>query len=163
MFLRDDLAGQLDVLSLVRKLVRVTDVPVIAAGGIVDATGVRSAMAAGATAVQAGTAFLCCNEATTSAIHRAALAETPHRKTGITRLFTGRPAQSLINRLMVDLADQESLEPAFPLAANAQAPLRSAAERAGRSEFSPLWCGTRVDGVRSLPAAEVICLLAAGL
>ena len=113
--------------------------------------------------MQAGTAFLGCTEATTSAVHRAALAETPHRKTRITRLFTGRPAQGLINRLMVDLAGQESLAPAFPLAANALAPLRSVAERAGSSDFSPLWCGTRVDGVRSVPAADVIRLLAGGL
>ena len=163
MFLRDDMAGQLDTLSLVRSLVGATDVPVIAAGGIVDAAGARAAIAAGACAVQAGTAFLGCTEATTSAVHRAALAETPHRKTRITRLFTGRPAQGLINRLMVDLAGQESLTPAFPLAANALAPLRSVAERAGSSDFSPLWCGTRVDGVRSVPAADVIRLLAGGL
>ncbi len=163
MFLRDDMAGQLDTLSLVRSLVGATNVPVVAAGGIVDAAGVRSAIAAGACAVQAGTAFLGCTEATTSAVHRAALAETPHRKTRITRLFTGRPAQGLINRLMVDLAGQESLAPAFPLAANALAPLRSVAERAGSSDFSPLWCGTRVDGVRSVPAADVIRLLAGGL
>lgn len=163
MFLRDDLDGQLDTLSLVRNLVRATYVPVIAAGGIVDAAGTRAAIAAGASAVQAGTAFLCCTEANSSAVHRAALAETPPRKTRITRLFTGRPAQGLINRLMIDLADQETLAPAFPLAANALAPLRSAAERAGRPDFSPLWCGTRVDGVRSVPAAEVIRSLAAGL
>jgi len=163
MFLREDLAGQLDTLSLVHGLVRATDVPVIAAGGIVDAAGVRAAIAAGACAVQAGTAFLGCTEATTSAVHRAALADTPHRKTGITRLFTGRPAQGLINRLMVDLAGQESLAPAFPLAANALVPLRSVAEQAGSSDFSPLWCGTRVDGVRSVPAADVIRSLAGGL
>lgn len=163
MFLREDLAGQLDTLSLVHGLVRATDVPVIAAGGIVDAAGVRAAIAAGACAVQAGTAFLGCTEATTSAVHRAALAERPHRKTRISRLFTGRPAQGLINRLMVDLAGKESLAPAFPLAANALAPLRSVAERAGSPDFSPMWCGTRVDGVRSVPAADVIRLLAGGL
>jgi len=163
MFLRDDLSGQLDMLSLVRNLVRVTDVPVIAAGGIVDAESVRAAMDAGASAVQAGTAFLCCDEATTSAVHRAAIAEKPFRRTRITRLFTGRPAQGLINRLMIDLADQEALAPAFPLAANALAPLRLAAERTGSPDFSPLWCGTRVDGARRVPAAEVIRSLAAGL
>lgn len=162
MFLRDDLVGQLDLLSLVRSLVRVTDVPVIAAGGIVDAVSVRAAINAGACAVQAGTAFLCCDEANTSAVHRAAIAETPHRGTRITRLFTGRPAQGLINRLMIDLADQEAVAPAFPLAANALAPLRSAAERAGSPDFSPLWCGTRVDGARNGSAAEIIRSLAAG-
>ncbi len=163
MFLRDDLLGQRDALSLVRSLVEVTDVPVIAAGGIVDSASVTAAMEAGASAVQAGTAFLCCDEATTSVLHRAALAETPRRTTRITRLFTGRPAQGLINRLMVELADQEALAPAFPLAANALAPLRAAAEQTGSTDFSPLWCGRRVDGARSVSAAEVIRSLAAGL
>ena len=163
MFLRDDLSGQTDTLSLVRALVERTQVPIIAAGGIVDAAAVCAALSAGAAAVQAGTAFLCCDEATTSAVHRAALARRPIPQTRLTRLFSGRLARGLVNRLMQELAEDESLAPAFPLASGVLAPLRAAAERAGRDDFTPLWCGTRAEGIRAVSAQAVIHALADGI
>ena len=58
MFLTEDLSTQMGTLALVRQLVQAVRVPVIAAGGIADAAGVRAALALGATAVQVGTAYL---------------------------------------------------------------------------------------------------------
>src|SRR6185436_8087702 len=72
-FLSDDLTTQMGTLALVPQIVRAVGVPVIAAGGIADAAGVAAALALGAAAVQIGTAYLLCPEATTSAVHRAAL------------------------------------------------------------------------------------------
>jgi nitronate monooxygenase len=74
MFETDDLTTQSGTLALLPQIVRAVGVPVIAAGGIADAHGVRAALALGATAVQAGTVYLLCPEATTSAVHREALA-----------------------------------------------------------------------------------------
>ena len=67
--------------------------PVIAAGGIADARGVAAAMALGAAGVQVGTAYLLCPEATTSAVHRAALKSEAARHTALTNLFSGGPAR----------------------------------------------------------------------
>ena len=72
-FLSDDLTEQHGTFSLLPQIIAAVDVPVIAAGGIVDAKTVRAAMAMGASAVQVGTAYLLCPECTTSEIHRAAL------------------------------------------------------------------------------------------
>ena len=74
--------------------------PVIAAGGIADSRGVRAAMALGAAGVQVGTTYLLCPEATTSAVHRAALKEESARRTTLTNIFSGRPARGIVNRLM---------------------------------------------------------------
>jgi len=117
----------------------------------------------GASAVQPGTAFLLCNEATTSAIHRAALQSDAARNTVLTNLFTGRPARGIVNRLMRELGPISDLAPAFPTAVNALAPLRAAAEQAGRGDFSPLWAGQDTSGCRAIPARQLVKELAAKL
>ena len=132
------------------------DLPVIAAGGIVDGKGIKAALALGASAVQMGTAFLCCHEATTSPLHRAALLGAHGRHTALTNLFSGRPARGIVNRLMRELGPLSALPPDFPHASGALAPLRAAAEKMGKSGFSPLWAGQNVSGCRSLAAAELI-------
>jgi nitronate monooxygenase len=45
--------------------------------------------------------------------------------------------------------------PEFPLAAEVMTPLRAAAEKSGRGDFSPLWAGQNVSGCRSVPAGDI--------
>lgn len=161
MFLSEDLATQVGTLALVPQIARAVRVPVVAAGGIADAQGVRAAIALGAAGVQVGTAYLLCPEATTSALHRAAV--TDARPTAVTNLFTGRPARGVVNRLMRELGPTSDVAPAFPLAAAAIAPLRARAESLGKDDFSPLWAGQNRSGCRPVPAAEVTLELARGL
>jgi nitronate monooxygenase len=158
-----DLATQLRTLPLLTSILEVVRLPVIAAGGISTAEGVAAALSAGASAVQLGTAFLLCHEATTSAVHRAALQGESARDTALTNVFSGRPARSIVNRLMRELGPMSTLPPAFPSAVNAVAPLRAAAEQAGRGDFSPLWAGQDVSGCRAVPAAQLVKDLAARL
>ena len=79
----------------------------------------------------------------------------------MTNVFTGRPARSIVNRLMRELGPMSAAAPAFPLAARALAPLRAEAERSGSGDFSPLWAGQNVMGCQEIPAAELTRLLAA--
>jgi nitronate monooxygenase len=162
-FLSDDLDVQLGTLALVPQIVRAVKIPVVAAGGIADAAGVGAAMALGAAGVQVGTAYLLCPEATTSAVHRAALQRDEARRTAITNLFTGRPARGIVNRLMRELGAMHEAAPAFPLATAAVTPLRAPAERRGDGGFSPLWAGQNVSGCRDVPAAVLTYELARGL
>lgn len=154
-FLNDDLGLQSGTFALLPQIVAAVRVPVIAAGGIADAKGVAAALRLGAAAVQLGTAYLRCPEATTSAVHRAALASDAARHTALTNLFTGRPARGIVNRLMRELGPIGTVAPAFPLATAAIAPLRAAAEGRGSGDFSPLWCGQNASGCRAVPAAEL--------
>ncbi len=160
-FLSTDVGLQTGTLDLVAQCARALKVPVIAAGGIVDAASVRAARAAGASAVQAGTAFLLCPEATTGAVHRARLKDQ-EAPTALTNLFSGGLARGMFNRLMNDLGPVSDRAPAFPLASGALAPLRAQAEAQGRDDFTPLWSGTNRAGCRELPAAEIVRALAAG-
>jgi nitronate monooxygenase len=153
LFLTDNLDTQIGTMALVPQIVRAVHVPVIAAGGIADAGGVRAAVALGAAGVQVGTAYLLCPEATTSAVHRAALKGAAAHLTAVTNVFTGRPARGIMNRMMRELGPINPAAPAFPLAAAAVAPLRAKAESLGRSEFSPLWAGQNATTCRETPAA----------
>lgn len=154
-FLPGGIDTQPGTFALLPQIVRAVGIPVIAAGGIVDAKGVKAALALGAAGVQVGTAYLLCPEAMTSAVHRAALKSDAARKTALTNLFTGRPARSIVNRLMRELGPINDAAPAFPLATSAIAPLRASAEKQGLGDFSPLWCGQNASGCREIPAAEL--------
>ncbi|MDO9029665.1 MAG: nitronate monooxygenase [Hydrogenophaga sp.] len=161
-FLSHDLSQQMGTFALLPQIVAAVDVPVIAAGGIADAAGVAAAMALGAAGVQVGTAYLCSAEATTSALHRAALQSEAARHTALTNVFTGRPARGIVNRVMRELGHLSPAAPAFPLATAAIAPLRAHFEALGRGGFSPLWSGQNASGCRSLPAAEITHQLTKG-
>ena len=163
MFLSDDLATQVGTLALVPQVVDAVKVPVIAAGGIADARGVAAALALGASGVQVGTAYLLCPEATTSAVHRAALKGEAARHTAVTNVFSGRPARGIVNRAVRELGPMSAIAPTFPLAASAIAPLRAKAESRGSGDFSPLWSGQNASRCKEVPAAQLTRELAAGL
>ncbi|WP_127805792.1 nitronate monooxygenase [Hydrogenophaga sp. NH-16] len=155
MFLTNDLTTQVGTFALLPQIVATVQVPVIAAGGIAGAAGVRAALALGAAGVQVGTAYLCSDEALTSPIHRAALQSETARHTALTTLFSGRPARGIVNRVMRELGPLSPAAPAFPTATAAIAPLRTHWEKQGRGDFSPLWSGQNASGCRSAPAAEI--------
>jgi nitronate monooxygenase len=163
MFLSDNLTTQVGTMALVRQIVRAVKVPVIAAGGIADAAGVAAAMALGASGVQVGTAYLLCPEATTTAVHRAALKTDAAQHTALTNVFTGRPARGIVNRLIRERGPMSDLAPAFPLAARAVGPLRAHAESQGSGDFSPLWAGQNPSGCKEVPAGDLTRELAARL
>lgn len=160
MFLSADLKTQIAMTSLVPQVVKAVKIPVIAAGGIADAGGVRAAMALGAAGVQVGTAFLLCPEATTSPLHREAIRNAAAGTTAMTNIFTGRPARAIVNRLMRELGAIHAAAPTFPLAAAAILPLRVAAESQDNGDFTSLWAGENAPLCREVPAADVIRSLA---
>src|SRR5215467_764152 len=131
MFLTDDVSTQVGTMALVPQVVDAVSVPVIAAGGIADARGIVAAFALGAAAVQIGTAYLHCPEAKISPLHRQALKDARDNQTAITNVFTGRPARSIVNRLVREVGPMSDVAPEFPLASAALAPLRTKSEMAG--------------------------------
>lgn len=131
------------------------DVPVIAAGGIIDGSGVVGALEAGASAVQVGTAYLATPESLISAPYRALLGTEAAADSDFTNLFSGREARGIRNRLMRDLGPVSPVAPAFPYASAVLAPLRKAAEADGRGDYSPLWAGKNAARVRPRDAEQL--------
>lgn len=162
MFLSTDLKTQQRRMPLLRDVLANVKVPVVAAGGIATPEDVTEVMAAGAAGVQVGTAYLRSHEATTSPLHRAALSGSAAQMTALTNLYSGRPARGLVTELMNDLGAMSAIVPPFPLASNALAPLRQAAEVQGVADFSPLWAGERAPECREASAAKITAFLAQG-
>ena len=160
-FLTDDLTTQIGTFALLPQIVQAVKVPVLAAGGIADARGVAAALGLGAAGAQIGTAYMLCPEATTSAVHRAALKSEAARHTALTNLFSGGPARGIVNRLMRELGPLSPLTPTFPLGSTAVAPLRAKAESLHSGDFSPLWSGQNPTGCKEIPAADLTRELAA--
>lgn len=158
-FTQGDGAGLIGTMALVPQVVDAVRVPVIAAGGIADGRGIAAAFALGASGVQIGTAFLGCPEAVVPAAHREALHRAADEDTRLTRVFTGRLARALRNRLIDETGDMEALE--FPAQASLIRPLFQANTDSARAAFLPFWAGQAAPLVRDLPAAELIDTLVA--
>ena len=155
MFLTDTIAEQPGTFALVPQVVDAVKVPVIACGGIADGRGIAAAFALGASGVQIGSAYLRCPESKVSAGGRKALSEAGDDSTVITNVMTGRPARGIQNRLMREVGPVSPDAPPFPHAATALGPLKAAAEKQGRVDFSNLWAGQAVALGREVPAAEL--------
>jgi nitronate monooxygenase len=150
-FTDEDGRGEIGLLALLRLVAGEVDLPLVAAGAIMDRAGVEAARAAGATAVQLGTAFLLCPEAGTPPAHRAAL-KTMER-TAITRAFTGRRARGLTNRFLREHPDAPS---AYPQIATLTGPIRAAARAADDGDGFQLWAGQGFRLAREIPAEQVV-------
>ncbi|HWU54866.1 MAG TPA: nitronate monooxygenase, partial [Rhizomicrobium sp.] len=83
---------RLGTFALTRLLARHFNLPVIAAGGIMDGAGIAAALRLGATAAQMGTAFVGCPESSADQGYRAALASDAANHTMMVRAISGRPA-----------------------------------------------------------------------
>lgn len=130
------------------------DIPVIAAGGLMNAADVRRVLESGAVAAQLGTAFLLADEAGSSAVHRDALRDPQFTETVVTRAFSGRYARGLRNRF-VDEHDAQA-PPGYPEVHYLTSPVRAASVRAGDPQAVNVWAGTGYRQAETAPVATII-------
>ncbi|HEX5379008.1 MAG TPA: nitronate monooxygenase [Phenylobacterium sp.] len=150
-FLAETEASLVGTMALVATIRAAVDLPVIAAGGIMDGRGVAAALALGASAAQMGTAFLLSDQSTVSRPWRRALETAPDDPTRLTRAFTGRHARGIENRFMRELRAVEGEVPAYPVQNRLTQALRAAAARADEPDLVSLWAG---QGVRLAQAGD---------
>lgn len=153
----DDRLGTTALTSL---LASKLDIPVIAAGGIMDGAGVAAALALGAVAAQLGTAFVACPESSADSGYRAALLGAAAQHTIMTAAISGRPARCLANRFT---AFGQSVDPAsipdYPIAYDAGKALHAAAKAKGEFGYGAQWAGQGARLARAQPAAELVATL----
>lgn len=144
--------------ELLAEVLAAVDVPVVAAGGLVSAGDVAGVLAAGAVAVQLGTAFLLADEAGSSPVHRAALQSPEFTETVVTRAFSGRYARGLRNRFIVEHDAQAPL--GYPEIHYLTSPVRKASAAAGDPQATNVWAGTGWRQARTGTVAEIMTGLA---
>jgi nitronate monooxygenase len=155
-FLAETQASLVGTLALVATIRAAVDLPVIAAGGIMDGRGVAAALALGASAAQMGTAFLLADQTGVSAPWRRAIEMAGDDPTRLTRAFTGRHARGIENRFMRELRAVEDEVPAYPVQNRLTQPLRAAAAKADNPDMLSLWAGQGVKLTQTGDAGEMV-------
>lgn len=152
---------RLGTIALTRILARELDLPVIAAGGIMDGAGIGAALRLGAGAALLGTAFVATDESSADEGFRAALSSEAAYHTVMTRAISGRMARSIANKFTaLGATVGDEAVPAYPIAYDLGKALHAAARAKGDYGFGAQLAGQGAPLARGMPAGELVRLLA---
>jgi nitronate monooxygenase len=154
-FLHKD-APQVGLMALLPQAIDVTDKPVIAAGAIATGRSIRAAIMLGAKAVQAGSAFITCNESAANPTYKAALNQATGTSTVLTKSYTGRWMRCIKNAFteMVDTSGLTVNE--YPIQQLLTRFLRTLHEHKNAPAFLPMLVGQNPRKSESKGAAEIM-------
>lgn len=162
-FLRSAEESLMGTFSLTPQVADAVKIPVIAAGGIADARGVRAAFQLGADGVQIGTAFLACKESGAIPLHKEKLFSTEARYTTLTKVFTGRLARGLANKLAIEPKILDHLLAPYPMQSMFLSKLREAAIQQKRGDMFMFWSGQSAALLKHKNAGELFASLVDGV
>lgn len=145
---------KLSAINLTKLLVKNLSIPVVTAGAIMNGADIAGALKAGAVATQLGTAFLCCEESSASAVYKDYLLNQQSRDSVFTIGFSGRPARGIENEF-IRMMKNKSVLP-FPIQNTMTAPLRQLAGKINNAEYQSLWAGQDFRRVRVLRVKDLI-------
>jgi len=148
--------GMIGIMSLISQVVNHVNVPIVAAGGIMDARGIKAALGLGATAVQMGTAFLSCRESGANKVYKECLLDISSDTTVITKAFTGRFARCIFNEFIKYMKKYKPNILDFPIQHCFTKQLRKAAEQQGEWEYMALYAGQSAHLCTNLSAAKLL-------
>lgn len=135
----DSLTG---TFSLIPQVADSVKIPIVAAGGIADARGIKAALALGSDAVQMGTAFLATAQSNASPDHKDKLFSPEAKYTTLTKVFTGRLSRGIRNRLTEELKDHQNLLAPYPLQSKFMGLLKAYPATANSNpDFRAYWAG----------------------
>ncbi len=148
--------GMIGIMSLISQVVNSVNVPIVAAGGIMDARGINAALSLGAKAVQMGTAFLCCQESGANKLYKECLLNVNSDTTVITKDFTGKFARCIFNEFIKYMKKYQLNILDFPIQHCLTKQIRKAAEQQNEWEYMALYAGQSAHLCTKLTAAKLI-------
>ena len=152
----------LGLLTLISQTRACTDIPLIAAGGIMSGQAIKAIQTAGAELAQIGTAFLTTDKCGINDIYKQALLDASEDKrsaeTRLTRLFSGKQARGILNDYLRDFAQYESAHdlPPYPQLNAMTTFMRANANKNLDAEHQSLWAGQGVALVRQERTVELL-------
>lgn len=154
-FLSAHSASMIGTVALIPALTDYVNVPVIAAGGIMDGRGVAAALALGAEGAAMGTAFLTSRESGASTKHKEAVLNATEESTTLTRAFSGKYARGIRNRFLNEMEPHDMVIPEYPIQNALTRDIRKAAAEQYRPGYLSLWAGQGSRLAQSKPAREI--------
>lgn len=149
---------QIGLLPLVEQCLAALSVPIIAAGGIYSQNQVNALFSMGVSAVQIGTRFLLAEEAGTNTSYRQAILQAKAEDTVITKVFSGRPARAIQNRMTKEAEKNQQVIQPFPIQNALTKEIRTEAKRRENRDYQSLWAGQGVGGLtKEETAASIVC------
>ena len=146
--------------SLVPCLVDNLNVPIVAAGGIMDARGIVSSLILGAQGVQMGTAFLTCPESGIHPAFKKLLLQTKDDSTVLTKAFSGKLARGIRNKFIYRMKSNCKNILPYPIQHAITSPMRKLAMNQNCVDFMSMWAGQSASLSKGLPATQLIAELA---
>ncbi|TDL30869.1 nitronate monooxygenase [Jeotgalibacillus sp. S-D1] len=155
-FLPDAKESMIGLMSLIPQAVDSIEIPVIAAGGIMDGRALMAARCLGAKGVMMGTAFLTCSESGASSVHKKAVLEAREDEIVMTRAFSGKWARGVHNRFIEEMKHSQLDVPVFPVQNTLTKAIRSASSSQGNPDCMSLWSGQSPMLAKEQTAAQLI-------
>ncbi|QQZ09184.1 NAD(P)H-dependent flavin oxidoreductase [Heyndrickxia vini] len=155
-FLEKPESSMIGLISLIPQVVDQVNIPVIAAGGIMDERGIMAARSLGAQGVQMGTAFLTCKESGAHSLHKAAILEASEEEMVITASFSGKNARGINNRFIEEMSVYEGDIPSYPIQNSLTKDIRKAAGEQNNPNFMSLWSGQSPRLSKNITVSELV-------
>lgn len=144
------------LMSLVPQIADHVNIPIIAAGGIMDSRGVKAAFCLGASSVQLGSAFLMTEESSAHALHKNALLNSIETDTLLTKAFSGKLARGIKNEFTQLYVKQNVSLLAYPYQNSLTKNMRKQAAKNNDSDYMSLWAGQSVRLCKKTSVRELL-------
>ncbi len=158
-FLQQEPLPMIGMMHLVAELTAHINKPIIAAGGICNGETIKAAMAAGAMAVQIGTAFIASNESAAIPAFKNQLKDIANRDSVLTKAFSGRWARGLSNTFIKEVEASGIEIPEYPLQNSLTTAIRTNSQQNNNIEFTNLWAGLTAASAQMKPSSEIVLTL----
>lgn len=135
------MGANIGIMALVPQIADRVQIPVIAAGGIMDGRGLAASLMLGAAGVQMGTRFLTSQESGAHPVYKQALLNSTEESTVLTDAFSGRPARGIHNAFIRSWENSGIAPLPFPTQNTLTREIRNAAARENNAEYMALWAG----------------------
>lgn len=154
-----DGAEEAATMVIVPRVVDAIQVPVVAAGGIVDGRGLVAALALGAAGAMLGTRFIATRESIAPPFFKQAVVDAGPGDTVISPAFTGLPMRALRNAFTSEYGQRPVLPPM--LQSGAAEDIFTAASVRGDPRYASMAAGESVGLIADIPsAADVVRAIA---